>query len=95
MTDRWKCRQDEHGVAAAQRLAHVVGVAQIALDSFRWAAQPRMLGRKANEGFAVLSSALVHRVGNEAAWWRDPRSILPRQALGRLVRGYESGIERV
>jgi len=30
-----------------------------------------MLGRKANDGSAVLSSALVHRVGNEAAWWKD------------------------
>ena len=28
-------------------------------------------GRKANDGSAVLSSALVHRVGNEATRWKD------------------------
>ena len=30
-----------------------------------------MLGRKANDGSAVFSPALVHRVGNEAARWKD------------------------
>jgi len=30
-----------------------------------------MLGRKANDGSAVFSPALVPRVGNEAARWKD------------------------
>ena len=29
------------------------------------------VGRKANDGSAVLSSALVHRVGNESTRWKD------------------------
>jgi hypothetical protein len=38
-------------------------------------AQPRALGRKASDEFAVplcrIHHRLVHRVGNEAAWWQD------------------------
>jgi ERF superfamily len=37
--------------------------------------QPRALGRKASDEFAVplcrIHHRLVHRVGNEAAWWQD------------------------
>jgi hypothetical protein len=37
--------------------------------------QPRALGRKASDEFVVplcrIHHRLVHRVGNEAAWWRD------------------------
>jgi hypothetical protein len=37
--------------------------------------QPRALGRKASDEFAVplcrIHHRLVHRVGNEAAWWKD------------------------
>jgi ERF superfamily len=37
--------------------------------------QPRALGRKASDEFTVplcrIHHRLVHRVGNEAAWWRD------------------------
>jgi hypothetical protein len=38
-------------------------------------AQPRALGRKASDEFTVplcrIHHRLVHRVGNEAAWWHD------------------------
>ena len=37
--------------------------------------QPRALGRKVSDEYAVplcrIHHRLVHRVGNEAAWWRD------------------------
>ena len=37
--------------------------------------QPRALGRKASDEFTVplcrIHHRLVHRVGNEAAWWQD------------------------
>jgi hypothetical protein len=37
--------------------------------------QPRALGRKASDEFVVplcrIHHRLVHRVGNEAAWWQD------------------------
>jgi hypothetical protein len=37
--------------------------------------QPRALGRKASDEFAVplcrIHHRLVHRVGNEAAWWKE------------------------
>src|SRR4029450_5293325 len=37
--------------------------------------QPTALGRKASDEFAVplcrIHHRLVHRVGNEAAWWQD------------------------
>src|SRR5262249_25844566 len=37
--------------------------------------QPRALGRKASDEFTVplcrIHHRLAHRVGNEAAWWRD------------------------
>jgi hypothetical protein len=37
--------------------------------------QPRALGRKASDEFAVplcrIHHRLAHRVGNEAAWWKD------------------------
>jgi hypothetical protein len=40
--------------------------------------QPRALGRKASDEFAVplcrIHHRLVHRVGNEAAWWKDASS---------------------
>jgi hypothetical protein len=39
------------------------------------AAQPRALGRKASDEFTVplcrMHHRLVHRVGNETAWWAD------------------------
>jgi hypothetical protein len=38
-------------------------------------AQPRALGRKASDEFTIplcrIHHRLVHRVGNEAAWWQD------------------------
>ncbi len=38
-------------------------------------AQPRALGRKSSDEFAVplcrIHHRLVHRVGNEAAWWQE------------------------
>jgi hypothetical protein len=37
--------------------------------------QPRALGRKASDEFAVplcrIHHRLVHRLGNESAWWKD------------------------
>jgi hypothetical protein len=49
--------------------------------------QPRALGRKASDEFAVplcrIHHRLVHRVGNEAAWWRDA-GIDPLKAARKL-----------
>src|SRR5262245_55330114 len=60
--------------------------------------QPRALGRKASDEFAVplcrIHHRLVHRVGNEAAWWQDA-GIDPVNAahkLWRETRGEEGRI---
>jgi hypothetical protein len=49
--------------------------------------QPRALGRKASDEFTVplcrIHHRLVHRVGNEAAWWRDA-GIDPTAAARKL-----------
>jgi hypothetical protein len=49
--------------------------------------QPRALGRKASDEFAVplcrIHHRLVHRVGNEAAWWKDA-GIDPAKAARKL-----------
>jgi ERF superfamily len=49
--------------------------------------QPRALGRKASDEFTVplcrIHHRLVHRVGNEAAWWKDA-GIDPVAAARRL-----------
>jgi hypothetical protein len=49
--------------------------------------QPRALGRKASDEFVVplcrIHHRLVHRVGNEAAWWRDA-GIDPTAAARKL-----------
>jgi len=49
--------------------------------------QPRALGRKASDEFAVplcrIHHRLVHRVGNEAAWWKDS-GIDPAKAARKL-----------
>jgi hypothetical protein len=51
--------------------------------------QPRALGRKASDEFAVplcrIHHRLVHRVGNEAAWWKDA-GIDPIKAARTLWR---------
>jgi ERF superfamily len=51
--------------------------------------QPRALGRKASDEFAVplcrIHHRLVHRVGNEAAWWKDA-GIDPIKAACQLWR---------
>jgi hypothetical protein len=51
--------------------------------------QPRALGRKASDEFAVplcrIHHRLVHRVGNEAAWWKDA-GINPIKAARTLWR---------
>jgi hypothetical protein len=51
--------------------------------------QPRALGRKASDEFAVplcrIHHRLVHRVGNEAAWWKDA-GIDPTKAARQLWR---------
>ena len=51
--------------------------------------QPRALGRKASDEFAVplcrIHHRLVHRVGNEAAWWKDA-GIDPVKAARQLWR---------
>jgi hypothetical protein len=51
--------------------------------------QPRALGRKASDEFAVplcrIHHRLVHRVGNEAAWWKDV-GIDPVKAARQLWR---------
>jgi hypothetical protein len=51
--------------------------------------QPRALGRKASDEFAVplcrIHHRLVHRVGNEAAWWKDA-GIEPIEAARQLWR---------
>ena len=60
--------------------------------------QPRALGRKASDEFAVplcrIHHRLVHRVGNEAAWWQgagiDP--INAARKLWRETRGEEGRI---
>jgi hypothetical protein len=50
-------------------------------------AQPRALGRKASDEFAVplcrIHHRLVHRVGNEAAWWKEA-GIDPLSAAQKL-----------
>jgi ERF superfamily len=50
-------------------------------------AQPRALGRKASDEFAVplcrIHHRLVHRVGNEAAWWKEA-GIDPLKAASKL-----------
>ena len=50
-------------------------------------AQPRALGRKASDEFTVplcrIHHRLVHRVGNEAAWWKDA-GIDPVSAAAKL-----------
>jgi hypothetical protein len=60
--------------------------------------QPRALGRKASDEFAVplcrIHHRLVHRVGNEAAWWQDA-GIDPVKVAHKLwqeTRGDESRI---
>jgi hypothetical protein len=49
--------------------------------------QPRALGRKASDEFSVplcrIHHRLVHRVGNEAAWWKDA-GIDPAKAARKL-----------
>jgi hypothetical protein len=49
--------------------------------------QPRALGRKASDEFSVplcrIHHRLVHRVGNEAAWWQD-RGIDPIKVARKL-----------
>jgi ERF superfamily len=49
--------------------------------------QPRALGRKASDEFTVplcrIHHRLVHRVGNEAAWWQDA-GIDPITVAGKL-----------
>src|SRR5207245_1216335 len=49
--------------------------------------QPRALGRKASDEFVVplcrIHHRLVHRVGNEAAWWRDA-GIDPAESARKL-----------
>ena len=51
--------------------------------------QPRALGRKASDEFAVplcrIHHRLVHRVGKEAAWWKDA-GIDPVKAARQLWR---------
>ena len=55
--------------------------------------QPRALGRKASDEFSVplcrIHHRLVHRVGNEAAWWKeagiDPIEVA-RKLWGRTLR---------
>jgi hypothetical protein len=51
--------------------------------------QPRAFGRKASDEFAVplcrIHHRLVHRVGNEAAWWKDA-GIDPLKAARQLWR---------
>jgi len=51
--------------------------------------QPRALGRKASDEFAVplcrIHHRLVHRVGNEAAWWKDA-GVDPMKAARQLWR---------
>jgi hypothetical protein len=60
--------------------------------------QPRALGRKASDEFTVplcrIHHRLVHRVGNEAAWWQgagiDPIKVarsLWKQSRLRVERG--------
>src|SRR5262249_13323480 len=50
-------------------------------------AQPRALGRKVSDEFAVplcrIHHRLVHRVGNEAAWWKEA-GIDPLNAAAKL-----------
>ena len=50
-------------------------------------AQPRALGRKASDEFAVplcrIHHRLVHRVGNEGAWWQEV-GIDPIKAAAKL-----------
>src|SRR4030095_6920372 len=51
--------------------------------------QPRALGRKASDEFTVplcrIHHRLVHRVGNEAAWWKEA-GIDPIEAARKLWR---------
>ena len=56
--------------------------------------QPRALGRKASDEFAVplcrIHHRLVHRVGNEAAWWQEA-GIDPIKAARKLWRRHAHG----
>ena len=55
--------------------------------------QPRALGRKASDEFAVplcrIHHRLVHRVGNEAAWWKEA-GIDPIEAARKLWESHAS-----
>ena len=59
--------------------------------------QPRALGRKASDEFAVplcrIHHRLVHRVGNEAAWWKDAGidPIAAAEALWNRSRRIDGG----
>ncbi|MFL6796103.1 MAG: ERF family protein [Xanthobacteraceae bacterium] len=59
--------------------------------------QPRALGRKSSDEFAVplcrIHHRLVHRVGNEAAWWKDAGidPIAVAQGLWRRSRRNDGG----
>jgi ERF superfamily len=67
-------RDREHLRYVAQRPCLICGRKPSDPHHLRYL-QPRALGRKASDEFAVplcrIHHRLVHRVGNEAAWWRD------------------------
>src|SRR5262249_57136607 len=66
-----------------------VGGVKICDAHHRSELQPRALGRKAREEFAVplwrIHHRLVHRVGNDAAWWKDA-GIDPAKVARQLWR---------
>jgi hypothetical protein len=60
--------------------------------------QPRALGRKASDEFVVplcrIHHRLVHRVGDESAWWRD-LGIDPVEVAGKLWKHARSDQVRI
>jgi hypothetical protein len=79
-------RNREHLRFVAQRPCLVCGRKPSDPHHLRFA-QPRALGRKVSDEFAVplcrIHHRLVHRVGNESAWWREA-GIDPVKAAGKL-----------
>jgi len=69
-----RLRNKEHLRHLAQQPCLVCGRKPSDPHHLRFA-QPRALGRKASDEFAVplcrIHHRLVHRVGNEAAWWQE------------------------
>jgi hypothetical protein len=83
-----RIRDREHVRSVAKQACLVCGRRPADAHHLRFA-QSRALGRKVSDEFAVplcrIHHRLVHRVGNEAAWWKDA-GIDPIKAARQLWR---------